>query len=57
MFCARCDQPILRGQAYETVDIDQPTSAGATVRLHKKLCPRPPRQTAPVEPRRRIRGC
>jgi hypothetical protein len=56
MFCARCDQPILPGEAYETRPIISPTGPGSDVVLHKELCPQPPTQTAPVEPRRRIRG-
>lgn len=48
MMCARCDQPIRPGQAYETYDIPSPSAFGATVYLHKKLCVRPPTQTAPV---------
>ncbi|WP_328436846.1 hypothetical protein OHA71_06280 [Streptomyces sp. NBC_00444] len=49
MMCARCDQPIKPGQPYETHDIPRPTGAGATVFLHKRLCPRPPTQTAPAD--------
>jgi len=56
MICGRCDQPILRGQAYETADIVRPTGPGAVVYLHKKLCPQPPTQTAPVERAGSIRG-
>jgi hypothetical protein len=47
MICARCDQPILRGEKYETHDIPSPSGPGATVTLHKKLCERPLSQTAP----------
>ena len=46
--CARCDEPILPGQAYDTEAIDSPSVGGASVDLHKELCIQPPHQTAPV---------
>lgn len=48
MICARCDKPILPGQAYDTEHIDSPSVGGASVDLHRELCVQPPRQTAPV---------
>ena len=55
MRCDRCGMPILSGEAYDTHEVDQLTGAGATVRLHAKLCKRPPTQSGPVSRRRRIR--
>ena len=47
MICARCDQPILAGEAYDSEAIDGASAAGGTVILHRRLCDRPPTQTAP----------
>lgn len=52
MMCARCDEPILPGEAYEVRPIISPTGPGSDVVLHKKLCPRPLSQTAPYGDRR-----
>lgn len=45
MICWRCDEPILPGEAYETLDICSPTGAGGTVYLHEVLCERVETQT------------
>lgn len=55
MMCARCDQPIRDGEDWEPYDNMSPTGAGSTVFLHKKLCKRPPTQTAPASKTRLIR--
>lgn len=46
MICARCDKPI-EGEP-KKIDIDRPTGPGGTVYVCPTLCPRAPRQTAPV---------
>jgi len=52
MFCGRCDQPILKRSDAVTYPIDSPSGGGSTVTLHKVLCRRAPRQTAPSQIRR-----
>jgi hypothetical protein len=47
MICARCDQPILPGQASQTYPVDSGSTAGADVTVHADLCPMPAHQTAP----------
>jgi hypothetical protein len=56
MICARCDQPILPSEAYETKPISSATGPGSDVVLHAVLCKQPPTQTAPVQQDRPIRG-
>ncbi|MER5461700.1 hypothetical protein ABT010_13620 [Streptomyces sp. NPDC002668] len=38
MICARCQQPILRGQDYESTGKFSTSGAGATILTHK-TCP------------------
>lgn len=47
MICARCDQPILPGQASRTYPVDSASAAGADVTVHADLCEMPAHQTAP----------
>jgi len=47
MICGRCEQPIKPRQAYDTFTPDSGSGAAATVYLHRYLCQRAPRQTAP----------
>lgn len=47
MICARCDQPIRDGEPYEVLDKFSPSGGGITGVIHRKLCKRPPTQTAP----------
>lgn len=56
MLCDRCDKPISRGQAYDTMPIDSGSGPGGTVNLHQRLCTPPPHQTAPARPMGAIRG-
>ena len=48
MICARCDQPITRGQAYEERDADSVSAAKPPAPIHTAPCARTPRQTAPI---------
>jgi hypothetical protein len=50
MMCDRCHKPIREGQAYDTIPIISPSGPGTTVTLHKRLCQKPPTQTASVDP-------
>lgn len=44
--CARCDKPILPGEAYEEVEKFSPSAGGAVLHVHtKKSCKRPYSQT------------
>lgn len=47
MICARCDKPILRGQASTTYPVDSGSAAGADITVHADLCAIPDHQTAP----------
>lgn len=40
MICARCDQPIRKGQAYETQGVDRASGPPVTVTVHKAPCRR-----------------
>jgi hypothetical protein len=40
MMCARCDQPILKGQAYDTQDVERASGPPVTVTVHKEQCRR-----------------
>lgn len=40
MICARCDKPILPGEAYDSESIDGASAAGATVIVHREPCRR-----------------
>ncbi|ELP64153.1 hypothetical protein STRTUCAR8_05607 [Streptomyces turgidiscabies Car8] len=48
MICARCDQPIRRGQRTLKVPKDSASGAGGDVILHAVLCKKPPTQTYPA---------
>lgn len=56
MICARCDEPILPGEPYETRPIMTNSGPGITIYLHPELCVTPPHQTAPDRPTAAIRG-
>lgn len=43
MICARCQQPIVRGQDYETEGKFSSSGAGITLHLHKVCPPKPGR--------------
>ncbi|MFD3929515.1 hypothetical protein [Streptomyces sp. NPDC058614] len=45
--CARCDEPIGPGEGAESFIHDSASAGGDTVHVHKTLCVRPERQTAP----------
>lgn len=47
MMCARCDEPILRGQAYETQGVDRASGPPVTVTRHKEHCQRTDQPTGP----------
>jgi hypothetical protein len=47
VICARCDRPIREGEKYDEVDKFSPSGAGAVLYVHRRLCARPPAQTAP----------
>ena len=45
VFCGRCDEPILPGEAYEKRAITAPSGPGDTVYFHKPLCVKLPFQS------------
>jgi hypothetical protein len=47
MICARCDQPIRKGEKYTTEPVGGGSGAGADIHLHDPLCPRPPEVERP----------
>lgn len=50
MICGRCDQPILKGQPFEKLEVEAPSRGGDTVYFHKPLCTKAPFQTTPQIP-------
>jgi hypothetical protein len=48
MICARCDKPIESHEEALPVVIPGASGAGATIYVHKWLCPKAPRQTYPA---------
>jgi hypothetical protein len=47
MMCARCDEPIRKGQRYETHDVDRASGPPVTVTRHAYLCKRVDQPTGP----------
>lgn len=47
MMCDRCGQPIQPGEKTITRDVQTNSGPGMTVRLHERLCERPPTRTYP----------
>lgn len=44
MICARCDEPILQDEGYDTVIHHGATGVAPTLYVHKRPCEAPPRR-------------